>query len=437
MIRTLISKVRNSELKITIHALAFMIAMLIWACTGNETAHEHDTYICPMHPTVISDRPSTCPVCGMDLVRKGLPGEEVEITEDLARLIKSPNEVVVSSVSTIKGVFKSMPLTVEAHGVITYDTRNVYSIPAKVGGRLEKVFLKYAFQPVRKGQKVAEIYSPELITSQRELLYLVENDPANTTLIESARKKLHLLGVTPTQVETLLRNKQASSNFSIYSQYDGYVMRDDQEIPVVPKPTSSTSTMGGGMGTSPSGTSPSYTPGMNNSAPELIREGAYVSTGQTLFKVVNPAGLRIELDLPPSEAAHVQLQDTVMLDLGNEKTLNGKVDFIQPYFNDGEEFTRVRLYVENNGELQIGQLVRASIQVMSKEALWIPREALLELGLEKIVFAKEQEVFRPKQVRAGIQSAGWVEITQGISSSDEIATNAQYMVDSESFIKVK
>ena len=73
----------------------------------------------------------------------------------------------------------------------------------------------------------------------------------------------------------------------------------------------------------------------------------------------------------------------------------------------------------------------------SVEALWIPREAILDLGLDKIVFVKEREVFKPKKVKEGIRMEGWVEIVQGLSSSDEIASNAHYMVDSESFIRVK
>ena len=130
----------------------------------------------------------------MDLVRKARPGEELEITKDLANVIKAPNQSVVSSIKTTKPVYKSVPLSVEAVGIVTYDTRNIYTISARVSGRLEKIYLKYEFQPLRKGQKIAEIYSPELITAQRELLYLIENDPGNDDLIESAKSRLMLLG---------------------------------------------------------------------------------------------------------------------------------------------------------------------------------------------------------------------------------------------------
>jgi membrane fusion protein, copper/silver efflux system len=421
--------------------LLALLLLGVGACNKSNDHSEHaDTYTCPMHPTVISDKPGTCPVCGMDLVRKARAGEEVKITEDLAQLINSPNETFIASIKTIKGEFKSMPVTLEANGLVTYDTRNIYTIPSKVGGRLEKVFLKYTFQPVRKGQKVAEIYSPELITAQRELLYLLENDPGNTAIIESSKNKLYLLGNTLNQVEELMKRKEVTSTFSIYSPYDGYVIREDQQPPIVTTNPSaaSASSMGGGMaGSSSSGSSSLGSPAMNTPSSELMREGNYVSAGQTLFKVVNTSALRVELDLPVTQVGRLQLQDAVDVNLGDEKTVKGEVDFIQPFFTEGQEFVKVRLYVKNSNQLQIGQLVRATIQLKPVEALWIPREAVLDLGLEKIVFIKERGVFKPRKIESGTRTNGWVEVSQGLSSSEEIASNAQYLVDSESFIKTK
>ena len=145
------------------------------------------------------------------------PGEEVKITEDLARLIKPPNETVVASIKTLKGEFKSMPVSLQAQGVITYDTRNIYTIPARIGGRLDKVYLKYTFQPVHKGQKVAEIYSPELLNAQRELLYLLENDRGNKEIIESSKNKLYLLGATQNQVDEIIKRKEAPCKHSLFT----------------------------------------------------------------------------------------------------------------------------------------------------------------------------------------------------------------------------
>lgn len=412
--------------------------LLVSACSPDKQAENADTYICPMHPTVVSDRPSTCPVCGMDLVRKARAGEEVEITEDLARLIKSPNEVVIASIKTVKAEYKSLAVTVQAQGVVTYDTRYVYNIPTRIGGRLEKVYLKYAFQPVRKGQKVADIYSPELLTAQRELLYLTENDKSNEELIRSAKSKLLLLGASEKQVDEIMARKEPVYTFSIFSGYDGYIISDNQQAPAMVTASSpATSSMGGGMGDAGMGSTPqTAAPSTPQPNAELIREGGYVTTGQPLFKVVNTSALRVELNLALAQAGSVKAGDKILLDLGNGKTEEAKVDFVQPFFSEGEEFIKVRVYVRNT-ELRIGQLVSATLQFQTSEALWLPKEAILDLGVEKIAFVKERGVFKPKKIITGIRFNGSIEVKMGLASSDEVASNAQYMVDSESFIKSK
>ena len=420
--------------------IAMMVLLLGVSCNrSGQYTEQDDRYTCPMHPTVVSDKSGTCPVCGMDLVRKVRPGEAVTITEDLSRQIRSTNEVVMGSVRTIKGEFKSMAVHVEGQGIVTYDTRNVYMIPARIGGRLEKVLLKYTFQPVKRGQKIAEIYSPELLTAQRELLFLIGSDPANVSLIEAAKDKLYFLGSTQDQIADIMKRKEVDFTFSIYSPYDGYVIKEDQQVPAIntSRSSSASQAMSGGMAGGKTSSGSNITPS-SVSTSELIREGSYVSAGQSLFKVVGKFAMRVELDFPAAQSGRVSLNDEVELDLGNGKMVKAKVDFVQPFFTEGEAFVKVRLYIKNSNELQIGQLVRASIRLKTVEALWVPREAVLDLGLEKIVFVKQREVFKPKSVEAGHRTDdGWVEITQGLSTSDEIASNAQYLVDSESFIKVK
>jgi len=427
---------KNLRNKLSIFVVAIL---LLTACSKDKHAEHPDTYTCPMHPTVISDKPGTCPVCGMDLVRKAREGEEIEITEELSKLLKSPNEIVIASIKTLKAEYKSIPLQIAVQGIVTYDTRTVYTIPARVGGRLEKVFLKYAFQSVTKGQKVAEIYSPELITAQRELLYLIEHDASNSTLIESAKSKLLLLGASETQVNALIQRKEPLTTFSVYSPYDGYLIPDNQPAPTINNIEASTSQpspgsmneMGSTSATSNSSTQSSGVAGL------LIREGNYVSTGQTLYKLINTSSLRIELNLPGSQASSIKKGQEIELDFGNGKKDKASVEFIQPFFNESEQFVKLRIYTKNMEDLHIGHLVSASALLQSPESLWIPKEAMLDLGQEQIIFLKERDKFTPKTITAGIRADGWIEVKQGLSSADEIASNAQYLVDSESFVKTK
>jgi len=257
-------------------------------------------------------------------------------------------------------------------------------------------------------------------------------------MIDAAKNKLYLLGATPQQVEKLITAKEPQINFSIYSAYDGYVISESQQAPVaaVSSNPPSSSGMGGGMDGSMSSTpSPSQTQPMNTSA-EFVREGAYVTTGQVLFKVVNANAMRVELNLPASQAKQVSIGTAAELTFDSQKTQKGKVDFIQPFFTDGQEFITIRIYVKDNS-LQVGQFLKASLESSPIEGLWIPKEAVLDLGDEKVVFIKEREIFKPKIILTGIQSDGWIEIKSGLSSSDEVAVDAQYLIDSESFVKTK
>jgi Cu(I)/Ag(I) efflux system membrane fusion protein len=433
------NKWKNSYTSGRGHRLVLMALCLVWliACTKKESAH--DEYTCPMHPTVLADKPGTCPVCGMDLVRKARPGEVSAVDSDLTPLLKSTNEVVASNVKTIKGEYRTVPLSQETQGMITYDTRNSYTLSVRTGGRLEKVFLKYAFQSVNKGQKVAELYSPELITAQRELLFVLESDAENTTLVEAAKKKLALLGVDADYIRKLVATKTVAATFPIYSPYSGYVVTTTQQTPpTLPQNPNSTSPSGmddGDMGTSANASvnTPAITGAISGDA--LLREGDYVSAGQTLFNIVNTAALRIELDVPAAQASAIRKGDVLTLDFGNGSLENATIDFVQPYFAQGEEFLKLRVYTKHMQDLHIGHLVRAKVQLTAKESLWVPRDAVLDMGRDRLVFVKDGSMLKPKKVTTGVHAKGWIEITNGLAVSDEIAANAHYLVDSESFVK--
>jgi len=392
--------------------------LLLAACSSKNETETADTYICPMHPTVVSDKQGVCPVCNMDLVRKARPGEEVKITEDLARLIQSPNETVVANIKTIKGEYMAKPVAYEAVGVVTYDTRQVFTIPAKVGGRLEKVFLKSAFQPVKKGMKVAEIYSKELVTAQQELIYLLDQKESDASILEGAKSKLRLLGVNENQLVELIASHKVVYQFLVYSEHEGYIIAETQPAPVAPAPSA--------MGMSTIAVQPT------TAIAELIREGDYVNAGQTLFKVVNTRALRVELSVTIEQSKSLQRGDNVEL-LLNGTSHVAQVDLIDPFYESNPEFVTIRLNVSNTN-FKVGSLVNARWNKTSTEALWIPRQAIVDLGTERIVFVKIRNAFVSKSVTVQGQANDKVAVL-GLSSQEEIASNAQFLVDSEGFVR--
>lgn len=419
----------------------FILALFLTASCSKESkqsSHEGHQYTCPMHPQIVQDMPGTCPICGMDLVQKERAGGEVKITKELSNLLRPTSSAIVSSIRTIVPVKREVTFTTETKGIIAYDTRRATTLPIRYGGRIEKLYVKYNFQPIHKGQKVLEIYSPELVTAQRELLYLLESDPENTQLINGAKQRLYLLGVSENQVTKVITSRTESYSFPVFSPVDGYIIEETAANGSGPTSiqTSQRTDMGNGMSAPGSAASNSD---QILSKEIRIREGTYVSSGETLFSVVNTLNIWAEFNLYQNDVANIKVNDPLQIsfDNTNSEAVNAKVNFIQPFFKVGENFVKVRAYLTNPKEkYEIGQLVTAKFNTTSKGSLWIPTTAVLDLGSQKIIFVKRRGVFRPKSVETGNQSNDLTEIIGGADESDSIAYQAQFMVDSESFIKV-
>ena len=410
-------KIDNEQLTIRHHLsirvcqlLVLVTIGLFVGCSKKETA-QHDTYTCPMHLQIVQDKPGTCPVCGMELVLKGRASEEVKVTKELSNLAKPTSAAIVSSIKTIKPLRREMMTTSEAKGVIAYDTRRATTLPIRYGGRVEKLYIKYNFQPVHKGQMILEIYSPELVTAQRELLYLLESEAQNIALINGAKQRLFLLGVSEDQMRRLETLRKESYSFPVFSPADGYVVEQ-----------SALSNAGNDL-----------------PAEVSIREGMYVVAGQSLFKIVNTSIVWAEFDLYQKDAVQSKINDPVTITFDNtgNEVVNAKINFIQPFLKASENFIKLRVYLANpNGRYNIGELVTASIATNPQAGLWIPSSTILDLGTRKIVFVKRRGVFRPQSVETGRQSNKWIELISGADENDSLAYHAQFMVDSEGFIKV-
>ncbi|MCC9167437.1 efflux RND transporter periplasmic adaptor subunit [Pontibacter harenae] len=432
-----------------LNILFLLLTIATVAC--QEQAHEHGeavetTYTCPMHPQIVQSEPGSCPVCGMDLVSLSGPGEPMERTEDLSYLLRPANSTIISSIATVEPEYKSMQTSLEMEGIITYDPRRVYNIPARIAGRIEKLYVTYNNQPISKGQKLMEIYSPELVTAQQELLYLVKNSPEDVQLIAAAKQKLSFLGATQAQINRLIRTGEASYTFALYSPYDGYVTELNTEAPTATiSLPSRTGTSGGGMDAMGGGStqgmssrSSAVTGSMQNQRIQL-REGMYVNTGQTLFRVVNTDQLWAEFNVPAGEINSLAKGAPVQITFPQipGEHLQATVDLVQPYFEAGENFAKVRVYLTGQQKLaMVGQLVKGRASYATDSALWIPREAVLDLGTQSVAFRKVNSVFEPVVVTTGTTEERQVQVLSGLQQGEAIAANAQFLVDSESFVKV-
>jgi len=362
----------------------------------------------------------------MALVKKN-PGTEFIAHDSL--LVPSANGHVVSSVQTIRGEFTTLPVKIEATGVVTYDPRALFTLSARTSGRLEKVYVHYLYQRVRKGDKIAEIYSPELAEAQRELLYLLQSDPQNSAVIASVKQRMLNLGMNERQVARVADQKEELYRVPILSTVSGVVIQRGSQAPSPsPAPMSQAATrMADAVGTA-TGTTPAI-------AADLPREGTYVTAGQPLFDVVSLSNLVVEINLPAATAETVT--KGAALSINREgKNLHATVDLVQPYIEAGTEFVKLRSYIRDNPPLTVGQLVTVSIHANPSEGLWVPASATVDMGNRHVVFVKQREHFVPVEVVTGISNGDKIRISRGLTTRDEIARNAKFMVDNEGFIKL-
>jgi Cu(I)/Ag(I) efflux system membrane fusion protein len=377
-------------------------------------------YTCPMHPQIMEDHPGSCPICGMTLVKKsGQASEGAGIS--LSTVLQPVNSSVISNIATINPEQKETATQIQADGYLDFDSRTFNNIASRFSGRIEKLYVKYAFEEIHSGQRIFDIYSPDMVTGQQDLLYLVKNSPQEAGLIEAAKQELLLLGMTVGQINQVIKTQKAFYSLPVYSPYEGHV----HDI--------AHSQMSGSTG-------PQLPTDYTNNLPLSLKEGMYVEKGQNLFNIVNPHKLWAVLKITASDMSGLKLNQPVAITMPDipGKTINGKVDFIEPTLRDGDKTTSIRVYIDNMDHiLKVNSQVRAIIQTGTNEGLWIPKAALLDLGHTKIVWLKAGASFKAHQVNAGAISGNEVQITKGLSVTDSLASNAAYLTDSEGLIKTQ
>jgi Cu(I)/Ag(I) efflux system membrane fusion protein len=354
----------------------------------------------------------------------------------LPSLLKPANEQVLARTALIKAKRGSRLYVREVQGRIGYDTRNQVALASRVAGRIEKLYVKYNYQAVKKGQLIMELYSPDLAAAQRELL-LIQQHGNESGMLEPAKRRLQLLGMDMAQINGVLRSGQIAYRIPVYSNATGFILEKGLGLPEVTTTTISSS--GGGMSAMGNDAAVPRPVASGQSAPQntpvLLREGQYLNAGQQVFSIYQTGALLAEFSLTPDVASKVNRKEKVLIQrvADPSSSISGRIGMIQPVLNAGENFVSARVYLQKTG-LKPGELVTGKFPFLAQDSYWLPQAAVLSLGNESVVFKKEGKVFIPTKVKTGLLQNQEVQVLDEIGDW-QLALNAQYLVDSESFIR--
>lgn len=430
-------------------AVLLVLGFLLISCNSNEEASgtkQGQKYTCPMHPQIVKDAPGTCPICKMDLVPLHTDGIHGPANDSLKALVKPTNEYVLSAIKTVKPDEGMRSSEMSLKGIINYNTNNWRSVSARVSGRIERLYIKYNYEMVYKGQKIMDIYSPDLANAQQELLFLKNN--SEPVLFEAAKQKLRYLGFNQRQIDQVLKTGKIVYAIPVYSPYSGYVA----EPRVNSSPGSGSGALAGETKISSEGASDMNKMSEGNAAegippvPDIgsnqalqLREGQYISAGQKIFNLINTSQVWAEFYARPDQLNEFKKGSMVLVqsvDIAAQKS-RVSVSLIQPYYNEGTSYSLIRAMVPNGSKVwKVGQLISVSKE-RKFAGRWLPRTAVLQLGSRQIVFVRHDSAFVPVYIRVNKVTDDWIDIGNSLDADQEVALNAWFLVDSESFIKAE
>ena len=368
-----------------------------------------------------------------------MSGMNMNATEDTA-LIRFANETyhsIISDQKTVKAVMNNLNDTIIANGIISFDARRNNKISIRSGGRIEKLYVKYNYQHISKGDKILDLYSPELSTFEDEYLYLLKNN-TDKTLLENSKQKLLLFGLNESQIASLEKSGNITHAIGIYSPYSGYVLFNlNDNLSQSPMSNSTATLVMEGMGGSVKSSPQNY----SSTNSEQIREGMYVNKGQTLFSVNDFKEVWAVISIDAKQQSKIKINGTVKIkgEVADE-SVTAKMDFIEPYFENGSNYLRVRVYLSNEKNLfKLNSFITAQFN-FSNNALKIPNAAIMDLGNKKVVWIKTgttqngKNIYKTRIIETGASSKDFTEIKSGLSSNDEVASDAGYLLDSEGLV---
>lgn len=366
-----------------------------------ENTHTHEqgeetTYTCSMHPQIRQNEPGKCPICGMELIpvaQKTDKGVNSPFVHTM-----SPEAIALANVQTQKVKFISPEHEIYLTGKVAINEQKLAVITANYSGRIEKLYVDFTGQTVTKGQKLATIYSPELVTAQKELIESAKFKDINAALYNAAKEKLRLWKINETQIADIEKSGVVLTEFDVYADQSGVVIRRD------------------------------------------ISKGDYVNKGTVLIEIADLSNVWILLDAYESDLPFMKVGKKITFTASSipGKEFTSSVSFIDPLINPQTRTASVRAELSNpqqilKPEMFVKGKIKASLLSLKEKSLVIPNTSLLWTGKRSVVYVKvpntEFPAFEMREITLGASLGEYYIVESGLTEGEEIVTNGVFTID--------
>jgi membrane fusion protein, copper/silver efflux system len=373
-----------------------------------------EIYTCPMHAQIIQDHFGSCPICGMDLVLKTavdtMSQSDKQMKDYNINQVKfSPSQQVLANVQTEIVKTKVFSGEKSFNGIVKLNEQNFAHISARISGRIIKMFLSYEGQYVRKGQPVFELYSPELIATEKEFLLAIRNyDKVSKSgsefatgqaksLVDASRSRLHYFEMTESQINEIETSGEIKESTIIYSGYSGTVTK------------------------------------------KYVNQGHWAMDGETIYDVADMSSVWVIANIYESEVKYIktgQLAEIISNSYPGD-VMVAKINFINPVFNSDSRTMEVRMNVSNpNYKLKPDMFVKVKINTFADMTLAVPKNSVIRTGEKDIVYIElENGVYIPKVINILYEQEGYYAVSGDIKEGDKVVSSGGFLIDSETQIQ--
>jgi Cu(I)/Ag(I) efflux system membrane fusion protein len=358
--------------------------------TGRRILYWHD----PMVPQQKFDKPGKSPFMNMDLV----PVYADAATEE-GGVAVSPRMRQSLGMRIAAAEMTELRQDLAAVGNVQVDERRIARAEVRTQGWVERLHVRAVNDPVRAGQVLAEVYSPELLQAQEEYLLvrrMAKDSAENEPLARAARRRLESLGLGESGIAKLEQSGVASRRLPLVSPISGIVME---------------------LG---------------------VREGAMVQAGTPAFTLTDLSSVWLTVEVPEAQAGTLKLGQDVSATVQSipGKSFSGRIDFIYPELNAQTRTVKARLTLANPGlALRPGMFAEVSLASASRKVLTVPTEAVIQTGTRIVVIVFEGERFRAATVQTGAERGGRTEVISGLKEGEKVVASGQFLIDSEASLR--